>query len=95
MAGSYNIEDITFNIYLEGSSIRVKSPEKNIILRNQNIETVAKLIDTNFKIVSGYYREMIKDNARKFELPDLNRMCFAIVTYYLYMYNMWRNTYKK
>jgi len=95
MTKDYKIENITFSLYDENNKVVVKSPEKSVSLFNQSIDNVSKLIDNNLKIVSGHYKLMVSNVRQEFEISDIFRLSFSIVIHYLYMYNLWRNTYKK
>jgi hypothetical protein len=89
------IENITLSLSNEGGNVRVKSDKENVILPNQNIDTVAELIEHNFNVVVSHYKLMIDKGKKEFDFSDINFVGISIVLYYLYMYNSWRSMYKK
>jgi hypothetical protein len=95
MNKDYTIGELTFNLSNEGNTVFVKSITKNARLGFQTIENVYQLIDTNIKIVYNHYNSQLQNAKKIFPLFDLYELSFSIVIHYLYMYNMWRFTYKK
>ncbi|HEX8576641.1 MAG TPA: hypothetical protein VF677_10155 [Flavobacterium sp.] len=89
------IENITLSLSDEGGNVRVKSDNENVILSNQNINTISELIKYNFKVVNNHYKLMVDKAKEKFDFKDISWVSVAIVLYYLYMYNSWRSMYKK
>jgi hypothetical protein len=89
------IENITLGLLGEGANVRVKSNKENLILSNQNIDSVAELIQYNFDVVVNHYKLMIDREKKEFDLKDINFISISIVLHYLYMYNSWRVMYKK
>lgn len=89
------IENIVLYLSDENNSVRVKSMDDNVILCNQDIEVVLQLIEYNFYTVSSHYKSIVNNSKGGVDFGDINRVSIAIVLYYLYTYNQWRNTYKK
>ncbi len=95
MMKEIKIENITLGLLGEGANVRVKSNKENLILSNQNIDSVAELIQYNFDVVVNHYKLMIDREKKEFDLKDINFISISIVLHYLYMYNSWRVMYKK
>lgn len=90
-----HIENITLNLSSEYTNVRVISNKQNLILSNQNIESVAELIRFNFNVVSNHYKLIIEKEKKEFNLKDINFISISIVLHYLYMYNSWKDMYRK
>lgn len=89
------LDNVIINLFAEGDTVKVKSDNENVILSNQTIENVSKLIQDNFKTARDHYNRKVNENIVILDLKDLDHLIFAIVIYYLYMYNSWRVMYKK
>lgn len=85
------LENATLNLLEDTNNVRIKSGKDNIVLNNQNIESVATLVRNNFDIVYNYYKSKSTNNT---DLIDINKVSVSIVLHYLYIYNTWKNTYK-
>jgi hypothetical protein len=89
------IENISLNILSESDNVRVRSDKEDVLLINQNVNTISDLIKHNFSKVYNHYKLMVEKAGRQFDFADITYVSIAIVLQYLYMYNLWRNTYKK
>lgn len=89
------IENITLSLSIEGDSVRVKSDKEDIILCNQNINSVSEIIKHNFNEVRNHFKIMIDKPEESFDFEDVYRVSIEIVLYYFYIYNAWRSIYKK
>lgn len=95
MMKEIEIENITLSLLREGANVRVKSNKENLILSNQNVDSVAELIRYNFDVVANHYKLMIDREKKGIDPKDINFMSISVVLHYLYMYNSWRIMYKK
>ena len=86
-----HLGEIVVVLNFESSGVRVSSDIENVILINQDINTVLNLVTANFEFVYSHYKSTA---AEKSDLKDINNVSISIVLHYLYMYNTWRNTYK-
>lgn len=85
------LKNIPLVLTEENGAVRVKSPDRNVLLPGQNIENVILIIEENFKIVDFFYLKRIEDNPiTTFDPEDIHYLSISIVLYYLYMYNSWR-----
>ncbi len=69
---------------------------KRTFIVNQELKTTAGILALNFTIVKEYFhnnRNAFDDNA--ITINDLDKISFLVVKEYLFMYNLWRNGYKK
>lgn len=90
------LKNITLALSKEDDNIRVKSPDKNVLLLSQNIKNVIPIIESNFSVVDSFYLKRIADNpAATFDPDDIHRVSVSIVLDYLYMYNLWRLQYQR
>lgn len=89
------IENITIRLSREGSNVRVKSNNEDVILSYQSVDTVSELINHNFNVVNNHYKMMVEDSKKKFDFTDVAIISIAIVLHYLYLYNSWRSMYMK
>ena len=89
------IENITLRLSSEGANVRVKSNKEDVILSNQNVNTVSELIKHNFNVVNNHYRVMVEKTKKEFDFNDVAIISIAIVLHYMYLYNSWRSMYKK
>lgn len=86
---------VILHLSIEDGDVRAISDFQNIILPNQNVENIAELIVYNFKMVDQHYKDMIKGFEEAFSPKDIDVISVKIVMFYLYMYNSWRNSYRK
>ena len=89
------LDDTFFYLTNESGNVRVKSNAENIVLINQQVENISQLIVHNFEIVRDHYKSKIKDAKEKIDLTDICHISIKIVLYYIFIYNSWRNIYKK
>ncbi|MDZ4715655.1 MAG: hypothetical protein SH819_09315 [Cytophagales bacterium] len=80
---------------IENSSVRVKSSFENVLLVNQTVDAVTEIVRKNFAIVSSYYVQVAYQKANRVGHKDITVVSISILLHYLYMYNSWRNLYKR
>lgn len=90
-----NIENIDIILTIEGNNIRVRSDKENILLANQNIDNIVNLINHNFILVKNHYLCFARNTKDLFDLKDICQLSLSIVLHFLYLYNSWREMYKK
>ncbi len=65
-----------------------------MILPNQEIDNVAQIIEKNFRFVYNFFASRVDNNSSTIDALDVEEISIKVVLTYLYIYNMWRNTYK-
>ncbi len=95
MIREIKIEDVVLVLSNEGNNIRVKSLSENVILINQTIDVVSEIIKYNLEIVINHFRLKVKEDYGQLVEEDITQLSVSVVLYYLYMYNSWKNLYKK
>ncbi len=95
MMKEYKIGDVAFALSQEALNVRLTSADKNVLFAKQNVDDIFSLINHNFTIVNDFYRSIVKNSGLNIEFEEISQISFSIVLHYLYMYNLWRNTYKK
>lgn len=99
-ARGIKLKSLTLKLFNENgilskqNSVRVISDTENVILANQAISNVVQIIEKNFLFVYDFYTSRVGNNLSKIDALDIEVISIKIVLGYLYMYNMWRNTYK-
>lgn len=90
------LENITLTLTEEGNAVRVTGAGRNVILAEQRVDEVARIIETNFGVVVAFYLERIAGSAAAgavFAAEDIHQVCVSIVLSYLYIHNHWRLQY--
>ncbi len=87
--------NITLSLLSEDYNVRIRLGKEDILFANQNVDTVAVLVENNFNVVINHYKLMIDKGQKEFNFEDISFVSISIVLYYLYMYNSWRTLYKK
>jgi hypothetical protein len=91
-----DIEIIRMTLIRENDGVRVKSGTEDVILPNQTIDQVARIIHNNFYVIKTYYESKIPGHLKdRYDLQDIDHITISILLHYLYMYNAWRKMYKK
>jgi len=90
-----HVETITLNLSKEEDSVRVLFNDENIILKDQTVDAVHALIETNFGIVVNHFNSMVNNSKDLFDSEDLNQISVLVVLHYIYMYNSWRINHRK
>ena len=94
------LKNNTLNLFNENSSnsnqnsVRITYDFQNVVLPNQEINNVAKIIEKNFLFVYDFYSSNIDNNIKEISTSFVEEISIKIVLNYLYMYNMWRISYK-
>ena len=88
------LDKLIIYLYVDNNDVRVIFDKIEKTITNQNIENVIELIEYNFKVVRSYYNKIVM-NEQNFDLSDINYLSISIVIFYLHMYNLWKNMYKK
>ncbi len=87
-----NIKLILSNDY---ESVNLLFDNDTILFVNQNTENLIYLIESNFNIVNSHYKHLVTNYADEFIPEELDYLSCKIVLFYLYLYNSWKNTYRK
>ena len=89
----FKVDHIQIELTEENQGIRLTSQNNdNVILQNQTMPSVEKIVKENFEIVKTYYQA--RPGVVTFiDERDLSSISLKIVLRYLYMYNMWRTMY--
>lgn len=90
------LNSIILLLFKEGNNVRVKSYKEDISLVNQDIKQVSEIIHYNFDILYKHYKKIIRDNENcSIEDIDITYISINILMFYLYVYNLWKNSYTK
>ena len=90
----FTIDDIKIELAEENNGLRLTTHnDDNVILQNQTATSVENIVRENFQIVKSHYQAKSGVSV-SIDKHDLNVISLKIVLHYLYMYNMWRKTYK-
>lgn len=89
------LENINLSLSDENGNVRLKSRDDNVILVDQSVDNISKIVRLNFDVANNFYKKRVsQESVDKFDLIEINRISLTIVLHYLYLYNSWRNTYK-
>jgi hypothetical protein len=89
---TFNIDRIIIDLQMETDGLRLITESENLLLSNQTYEETKQTIEKNYKIVKDYFLPKINSIVI---LSDLEEVCLKIVLHYFYMYNLWREMYKR
>ena len=76
-------------------NVRVCINSDVYIVTNQDVDTIAAIIYTNFTIVYNHYVSALKKHLLIVSENDLSEVSAEIVVRYICKYSMWVNTYPK
>jgi len=91
----FKVDHIQIELSKEDQGIRLTTQNNdNVILLNQTVTSVEKIVKENFEIVKAYYQAQ-PGVVTFIDERDLSSISLKIVLNYLYMYNAWRTMYKE
>jgi hypothetical protein len=89
---TFEVDQIEINLTQEPDGIRLIVGTENLLLYNQTAQETKETVQKNFEIVKRFYQPKA---GSKIDSADLKAVSLKIVLYYFYLYNMWRNMYKR
>ena len=91
----FKVDHIQIELTEEDQGIRLTTQNNdNVILKNQTMISVEKIVKENFEIVKAYYQAQ-PGVFTSIDERDLSSVSLKIVLRYLYMYNAWRTMYRE
>ena len=91
----FKVDHIQIELSKEDRGIRLTTQNNdNVILLNQTVPSVEKIVKENFEFVKAYYQAQ-PGVVTFIDERDLSSISLKIVLRYLYMYNAWRTVYKE
>jgi len=101
-----NLENITLTLSVEFHRnpskllsilrwVRVTTEGHSVILEDQTIENVSRILIRNFDVVKSFYDSRLRSNLTiTVDNVDLSTISISIVLRHLHTYNMWRRMYR-
>ena len=93
---TFQLSSIFLTLSVEGTNVRVRADGQNVLLIDQTVDRMKKVIEHNFTTVRFFYQGRIASHPEAgFRPEDLDRISISIVLYYLYTHNSRRVQYRK